>query len=389
MFSARLPRLETNAFSLALAHARGRGARLFDLTETNPTRIGLRYPEDLLSSLSTADSLTYRPEPRGLRAAREAVAAEYARSGTPPDPDRIVLAAGTSDAYGLLFKLLCDPGDEVLVPAPSYPLFDLLTGLDAVVAQQYRLERSACWRIDRSTLERAITPRTRAVLVVSPNNPTGSIVDAGERDWLVAVCASRGLALIADEVFADYPLAPGDGAVSMAGEPRVLTFALGGLSKSAGLPQLKLAWMQVSGPDAEVAGALDRLDLICDTYLSVGTPVQVAAASIVARGREVRAGILARLRRNLEALQTLARPHPAATVLPIEGGWSAVLRVPSFESEEALVLRLLDEAQVVAHPGYFFDFDEEAFLIVSLLPRPEEFDEGIRRLLQVVEAPER
>jgi aspartate/methionine/tyrosine aminotransferase len=354
MFSARLPRLEPNALSQALTRARAGTAPLLDLSESNPTAVGLEYPASLLDGLANPAGLAYRPDPTGLAQAREAVAREFARQHrgtgiaqpTSVHTDRIVLTSGTSEAYSMLFKLLCDAGDEVLIPAPSYPLFDLLSGLDAVTARPYALDPLGRWRLDRPSLERAANARSRGVLVVSPNNPTGSMLDADDRDWLVAFCADRQLAIIADEVFADYPHAPtttgsSAPAVSLAGETRALTFTLGGLSKSAGLPQLKLAWMLVSGPDDLVDEAMRRLEVICDTYLSVSTPVQLAARTLIDHGREVRQRIQSRLTRNLDALAARMPAYPDVTLHRPDGGWSAVLRIPSVESEESLALSLL------------------------------------------------
>ena len=385
MFSSRLPaRLAPNAWSEAVARARGSGRPLYDLTETNPTTVGLPYPPALASSLATIDALTYAPHPRGLQSARDAVAADYARRGIAVPPDAIVLTASTSEAYSLLFRLLCDPGDDVLVPQPSYPLFDLLLQLDAVRPAPYRLEYHGRWSIDRASLIRALTPRSRAVLVVSPNNPTGSFLRAADRDWLAGLCASRGLALIVDEVFAEYPLSPAADASPVTSEPRVLTFSLGGLSKSVCLPQMKLAWMIASGPADDVARAFERIDVIANTYLSVSTPIQLAAPACLELGAGVRQAALARVQTNLDALRCAAQARPAVTLLEPEGGWAAVLRVPAVESEESLVLRALAEADVVVQPGYFFDFEDEAYLVVSLLPAPSTFSAGIRRLLEIL-----
>jgi hypothetical protein len=383
MFSSRLPAaLAPNAISRAVAAARAEGVALIDLTETNPTTAGLPYPPDTLAGLADARALRYEPESLGLQSAREAVAADLARDGSAIDPGRVILTASTSEAYALLFKLLCDPDDEVLAPHPSYPLFESLTRLEGVRLRPYRLEHHGAWSIDRGSLLDAITPATRAVLVVSPNNPTGSFVRRDDRDWLADLCASRGLAIISDEVFAGYPLRPFTDASSFTGEARALTFVLAGLSKSAALPQVKLGWMTVSGPDALVADAIARLDVICDTYLSISTPVQIAAPALLEAGRRMRADVQARISRNLDALERLIAPDSPVSLLAPEGGWSAVLRVPSTESEEALVLRLIHDAHVLVHPGFFFDFPHEAFLVVSLLPEPVVFDEGVRRIRQ-------
>ncbi len=366
---------------MALAGLRAQGVRLADLTVTNPTRVGLGYSTDLLSGLADRRALSYDPEPFGLMSAREAVAASTSRPDAHVIPDRVVLTASTSEAYGLLFKLLCDPGDAVLVPQPSYPLFDLLTGLDSVVSSPYRLDDHGVWSIDRESVRAACGPRTRAVLVVSPNNPTGSMLRGDDREWLVTFAQEHALAIISDEVFSDYPIAPGRDAVSLLGEPRVLTFTLGGLSKSAALPQLKLGWIVVSGPDTVVADALERLEIICDTYLSVSTPVQVAASRLIAGSMVVRDAIRARVRQNYRELQRIAAAHPSVTVVPPEGGWSVVVRVPETIGEEALVMRLLNDAHVVVHPGYFFDFPRGAHVVMSLLPEPDLFAGAAARVL--------
>ena len=389
MFSSRLPAmLAQNAFSRAVEALRRSGAPLLDLTETNPTTAGVPYPADVLAPLADPRARRYAPDPRGLIDARAAIAATYARDhAVSISPDRVVLTASTSEAYALLFKLLCDPGQAVLVPRPSYPLFDLLTRLEGVEARPYLLDYHGLWSIDRPSVEDALAAPgggVRAVLVVSPNNPTGSMLRADDREWLAALCAERDLAIISDEVFAGYPLAPRADARSLVGEKRALTFVLGGLSKSAGLPQVKLGWMVIDGPEALADEALERLDLISDSYLSVSTPVQVAAATLIEIGGEIRAAILARARGNLETLRAGVRAHPAVTLREPEGGWSAVLEVPATMSDEALVLTLLETARVVVHPGYFFDFAGGAFLILSLLPEPDVFRVALERILPIV-----
>ena len=313
-----------------------------------------------------------------MPAARAAVAREFARQGLAVPPDRVVLTSSTSEAYSLLFKLLCDAGDEVLIPQPSYPLFDLLSRLDEVRAVPYRLQEHAGWSIDRASVERALTPNTRAILVVSPNNPTGSFISAEDSAWLAELTAERGVALIADEVFADYEIQRFSAPSAF---PACLNFRLGGLSKSAGLPQVKLGWIGVDGPDREVSDALARLELICDTYLSVATPVQVAAPSLIEGGAAVRAAILARIRRNLAALRTLVADRVDVTLLEPTAGWSVVMQMPATDTEEQMVLRLLNDRGVLVHPGYFFDFDHEAFLVLSLLPEESVFADGVTRVL--------
>jgi len=386
MFSSRLPRdLSPNTLARSVALHRAARRPLLDLTATNPTTAGLAYPQDLLASLSSPAALEYRPEPFGSMEAREAVARDYARRGTTVAPDRIVLTASTSEAYSLLFKLLCDAGDAVLVPAPSYPLFEHLSRLDGVQPLTYRLEYHGQWMVDEHSVDSSWTDSTRAVLAVSPNNPTGSWLSPDDERMLSARCAARHAALIIDEVFADYPLAPVAPLAPLgpsAPPAPPLTFRLGGLSKSAGLPQVKLGWIAAAGPESVVADALRRLEVICDTYLSVSTPVQSAASELIDGGAAVRAAILDRIRRNHAALAQAIPPDSCTELLRSDAGWSAVLRVPSSVPEEHLVLRLLEEDDVLVHPGYFFDFPHEAFLVLSLLPPVSEFDEGVRRVLR-------
>jgi alanine-synthesizing transaminase len=382
MFSSRVPKdLAANRLAAVIAARRSEGRAILDLTLSNPTRAGFEYPPALVAPLGDPRALRYDPHALGLDQAREAVAEDYRRQGLHVSPQQIVLAASTSDAYSMLFKLLCDPGDAVLLPRPSYPLFDHLTRLDAVTSAAYDLDPHNGWRIDFESLEHAVTPRTRAVLAVSPNNPTGSFIDDEELDRLAAVCSPRAIALIVDEVFFDYELEPG--AARSAGRPvvrdDVLSFSLGGLSKSAGLPQVKLGWMAVAGPPVQVQAALERLELIGDTYLAVSTPVQLAARSLIAGGAAIRAQISARILDNRRALHTAIARVPACRVLRAAGGWYAVIQVPTLESEEELVLRLLD-AGVLIHPGYFFDFARESFLVASLLPEPATFADGIDRI---------
>jgi hypothetical protein len=354
----------------ALRARRENGDPPIDLTESNPTRAGFVYPPDLLEPLGRSRGLDYRPTPLGSLEARGFVAADYARQGVHVTPDRVVLTASTSDGYSLLFKLLANAGDEVLVPRPSYPLFEYLTRLDLVVTRYYDLEIDGSWSIDFSSLEGAITPRTRAILVVSPNNPTGSFIARDEADRLAAICGARGIAIVADEVFADYELETGASARAGRFVERddVLSFALGGLSKSVGLPQVKLGWIAIGGSEPLVNGAIDRLELECDTYLAVSTPVQLAAGELLERGAIVRTQIATRIIANNRALEVAVACVPSCRLLRAEGGWYRVLRVPSLEPEEGLVLRLLDEG-VLLHPGYFFDFPRESYLIISLLPR--------------------
>ena len=393
IFSSRVPsNLEPNRIAHAVARARLAGRPFIDLTVTNPTSVGIDYPSDVLHSLASVDALRYEPAAFGLDSARAAVSADYARRGIDVDPARVVLTSSTSEAYSLLFKLLCAPeGDAVLVPTPSYPLFEHLTVLDGVQAICYGLDFHGRWTVGFDNLDRAWTKRVRAVLAVSPNNPTGSVLSAAELEALALRCAERRTALIVDEVFADYLLAIPTHAMTASPvqedwPARCLTFRLGGLSKSVGLPQVKLGWIAVGGPDVLVRDALARLEVICDAYLSVSTPVQVAAPSLIAAGASVRASILERIRVNADTIVSLAAAHPAVQALPVDGGWSAVLRVPSTRPEETLVLELLERDDVLVHPGFFFDFPHEAFVVCSLLPDSRLLRDGIGRLLERVGA---
>lgn len=379
MFSSRLDwDLRPNRIAAALA---ARTSPILDLTESNPTRAGFDYPAGIVSCLAEDRSLLYEPAPTGLLAAREAVAAAYAARGVAVHPDDIVLTPGSSEAYAWLFKLLANPGDEILVPRPSYPLFEYLAALDSVRVVSYPLAYHGSWSLEMHELARAASPRARAVVVVNPNNPTGSFIKRAERDALAAFCAARDLAIISDEVFSNFTFGPDPLRVpAMSGAEGALVFALGGLSKMAGLPQMKLGWIAVSGPNGLRRAALERLELIADTYLSVGTPVQHAAARLLEFGDAIRSQIAARVRRNYDRLRELAAG--ACELLNVEGGWYATLRVPRTRTEEEWVLELLERDGVLVQPGYFYDFEAEAYLVLSLLPQPAVFDEGAARVTE-------
>lgn len=352
--------------------------RLVDLTLSNPTMAGLAYPETLASAWSNAAALRYDPEPRGMRTAREAVASWHVSVGEAVSADDLVLTASTSEAYSLLFKLLCDPGDHVLVPCPSYPLFEHLAQLDAVEVDRYTFRDAGSWVLDQAGLERAVTPRTRAVIVVSPNNPTGHVPTAREWDAIAAVCHRHQLALIVDEVFAAYPLDARHGHLLTLDLPDVLMFRLHGLSKLIALPQAKLAWIRVTGPSAPVAAALDALDLITDTYLSVSTPVQVALPALLDAGRSVRQQILDRIRLNLSHIVGRVAGSAVDVRLP-DGGWSVVLRVPSLGEPDELPLALLERG-VLVHPGYFYDLPHDGYAVISLIAPEADVREGLDTL---------
>ena len=388
MFSRRVPpTFEPNAIARALRDARAGGRTIRDLTLSNPTKAGFTYPPALLAPLATAAALVYEPTPLGLQAARDAVARDYARRGVTVSPDRVVLTSSTSEAYSLLFKILCAPcGDAVLTPVPSYPLFEHLTRLDGVVPVPYALEYHGRWVVDAASLRAAWSDATRAVLAVSPNNPTGSMLDADEWSVLASISAERGAALIVDEVFADYPLqeTAADSGVGAQSSAMPLTFRLGGLSKSAGLPQVKVGWIAVDGPDALVTAALERLEFVCDAYLPVSTPAQIALPALIEGGASVREQISTRVRANYRLLQQAVGAYPTVELLHAEAGWSALVRVPGRQSEEEIVLELLERDALLVHPGFFFDFPREAFVVLSLLPPETEFAEGISRLLERV-----
>ena len=390
MFSKRLPWDESgNALARLAAERIRAGDQFIDLTESNPTRVELAYPTaEILAALTHPDAGRYDPAPLGLPAARAAVAGDYARRGARVSPEAVVLTASSSESYGMLLKLLCDPGDAVLVPEPSYPLFDYLARLDGVEPRHYRLEPDWGWRIDFASLAAAAAAgRLRAVVAVAPNNPTGSCLTAAELDRLGAFCVEHDAALVVDEVFADYRT-PGRiaggcdrAAAVLAHETAALTFSLGGLSKSCGLPQLKLGWIAVGGPRGAAEAALTRLELIADTYLSVAAPVQLALPRLFELGAGIRRQIRDRVAANRAILAGAVGPASPCTLLPSEGGWSAILRVPAVRSDEAWALTLLREDGVLVHPGYLFDMPARAYLVPSLLSAPPQFGDGIGRLL--------
>lgn len=379
MFSHRTGRSRApNALAEQLAIS---PAARFDLCGSNPTTAGIEYPPELWRSLerAVADSHVYRPEPFGSLAARAAVARHFAQSRevTAPALEDVLLTASTSEAYSFSFKLLCDPGDEVLVPAPSYPLFEHLAELEAVRLAPYRLAYDGAWHIDLDSVQRALTPRTRALIVVSPNNPTGQYLTPAELSSLEQL----GLPILSDEVFFEYPLRAGRRRVM---QPRsCLGVSLGGLSKLAGSPQLKLAWAILSGPERQRREARERLELIADTFLSVSTPIQQALPALLEAAPLVSEAIGARCRHNLSQLAQLSASSPL-TLLRAEGGWSAVLRLPNVVAEEDLVLGLLRSEGVLVQPGWFYDFESQPFCIVSLLTEPSTFRAGCERLVDYV-----
>jgi len=352
-----------------LTIARQSRTDLLDLTESNPTRAGIAYPLDELSDvMGRAARATYSPDPLGIRSAREAVAESIGAH-----PDDVVITASTSEGYSYLFKLLTDPGDAIATATPTYPLLEHLASMELVELRHFALELHRRWELDAEALQHAIDERTRAIVVVNPNNPTGSFVTNDEQRTL----AASGLPVISDEVFIDYAL---DGGGTTFAHDDVLHFALGGLSKSAGLPHYKLGWIRVGGPTAARREAIAALELIADNFLSVATPVQVAMPELLRVAPRIRAAISQRTRENLDALKLAIAAKPEWQLLPVEGGWSAVIRVPQTRSDEELALEFLDRG-VVVHPGYFFDFERDGWFVVSLLTPPDIFREGIRRIV--------
>jgi alanine-synthesizing transaminase len=379
VFSRRaLPSLELNEIALGRAKLRTEGRPLVDLTTSNPTLVGLGCISELLTPLAHPRGLAHTPEPLGAPLARQAVADWYRAAGYDVAPSRVILTASTSESYSILFKLLADPGDAVLVPTPSYPLFEHLARLDGVLVEPYPLRLEGRWEVDMDALERARSVRTRGVVVVNPNNPTGSFLTRRELDRIVEL----GLPLISDEVFAEFDLSRPKDAARVLTLSSGLGFVLGGVSKSLGLPQLKLGWIVVCGDSERVAEALSCLELILDTYLSVSTPTMLALPQLFSLAAPRHAALRARVRQNAQRLEELVTDTPVS-LLPLEGGWSAVLRLPRIESETEWVLRFMEEGLLV-QPGWFYDFGEEAFTVVSLLPEPELFELGLSRLLSSV-----
>ena len=377
----------SNRLTLLDQRLRRAGRRPLDLTISNPTLAGIPYAEDaIVAALADPAILRYEPLPFGRLEARAAVAQTLARDGLTPTADHVLLTASTSEAYGFLFKLLCDPGDSVLVPVPGYPLLEHLSAFESVQTTPYALLQDDDWAVDRQALQQAMDERTRAIVVVQPNNPTGSVLRADDLAWL----GSLGVPLIGDEVFADYLLegGPDDEADfhSVLTAPTGLVFALGGLSKSAALPQLKAGWITVGGEPELVAGALARLELIADTWLSTGLPVQVALPELLASGHVARDAISARTGRNLTALRQALGTESPITVPRIAGGWMTPIRLQAIRDDEAWAMHLLEHADVRVQPGHFYDFQHGAWLVISLLTQESTFDAGVGRIIAAVAA---
>ena len=384
MFSSRTNWLLTpNRLSELLRERRQRGLPILDLTESNPTRCGFALDvEEILAPLHNPRALTYEPDPRGLPTARAAVAQYYSERGVLLDPDQIFLTASTSEAYSFVFRLLANPGDKILAPQPSYPLFDFLGALNDVEVVPYPLVYDDGWQVDLETLASRWESRSRAVLVVHPNNPTGSYVQKRELGRMIEICHHNQAAIIADEVFADYGFgADVDRVVTHAQNSEVLTFTLSGLSKISALPQMKVGWIVVNGPPELRNEAQARLEVIADTYLSVSAPVALATPQWLSHRRAIQSQVLERVQANLRKLDELLVPGLPVSRLRVEGGWYAILRVPSTRSDEDWAAEFLTQEGVAVHPGHFYDFPSEGFLILSLLPAPQVFQDAMGKVI--------
>jgi aspartate/methionine/tyrosine aminotransferase len=385
MFSRRTRwNLEANPFSLAVHEHQRSGRELLDLSASNATTVGIRFDRvAILRALASSESISYDPQPRGLPVARDAVCKYYQELGVELSPDHLILTTSTSEAYSYVFRLLCDPDDEVLIPTPSYPLFEYLAQIQDVKLVPYELVYDHGWQVDFHSLQQVATSRTRAVIVVNPNNPTGSYVKRSELDHLNDFCREKSLAVIADEVFFDFNLT-GKAFPSFAANRDVLTFTLSGLSKISGLPQMKVAWTALSGPDELIAPALDRLEVIADTYLSMNAPVQHAVPELLEQRRTFQSQLTERLHANLAELDHQLSKQALCRRLEVEGGWYATLRVPVTRTDEQLAIELLQQKDVLVHPGHFFDFGFDGYLVLSLMTPEPTFAEGLRRLLSFI-----
>jgi len=379
--------LSPNRLSEVLAQHRAAGRPLIDLTVSNPTECGLAYDrEAILAALAKPAALTYEPNPKGIESARKAVVAYYASKGVDVSVNDILLTASTSEAYSFAFKTLCNPGDEVLIPAPSYPLFSFLADIQDVKLVHYPLIYDHGWQIDFHSLEKAITPRSRAVIVVHPNNPTGHFCKPNEMTHLNEICLAKELAIIADEVFLDFVLVE-EKPTSFAANREALTFTMTGLSKICGLPQMKASWLVVNGPKPFKEQALARLEVIADTFLSVSTPVQLAIPQFLGLRHPFQAQLLARVRRNLLELDRQLASHPTCSRLALEGGWYTILRLPALRPDEDLAIDLLQSKGVYVHPSHYFDFASEGYVVLSLISFQNAFSLGVGGLLLSTFAP--
>ena len=385
MFSSRFTwSMTTNSLSHVLEAQQAAGVKIIDLTQSNPTQASFQYSDtQILKAFSQPQSLLYEPASQGLLVAREAIGRYYQSRGLQTEPQNICLTASTSEGYAWLFKLLANPGDEVLIPQPGYPLFDFLTALESVKMIPYRLKYDAStgWQIDLERLAASVSTKTIAIVVVNPNNPTGSYLKESELKFFTQLCQEHGLALISDEVFSDYENnAPATAVPSLVMHQEILTFVLSGLSKISALPQMKLGWIHMNGPQSLCEEAKERLDFIADAYLSVGTPVQHAAASLLDFRHDIQSQIQARIKSNEEFLRRIAK-NLRCEILRREAGWYAVIQLPEEVNEEQWVMDLLNEESVFVHPGYFYDFSQGNHIVISLLTQCDTFRNGVTKIM--------
>jgi alanine-synthesizing transaminase len=385
MFASRTNwNLKPNRLAEALEQHKSSGRRLLDLSASNPTECGFKYDSAaIMRSLCAPASLQYHPDPKGLKSARMAVSNYYAENGEQVSIDDLILTASTSEAYSFIFRLLCNPGDELLIPTPGYPLFDFLADVNDVKLTRYPLFYDHGWHIDTHALRQAVTPRTRGIIVVHPNNPTGHFTKQEEVAQLNQICSANQMAIIADEVFLDFSHgAPQKSFVANSG---ALTFTMSGISKISGLPQMKFAWLAVNGPEAEKREALARLEMIADTYLSLNAPIQLAAPVLLLQRKRFQQQLMTRVRANLAELDSQLSEKKHVARLAVQGGWYAVLRVPATRPDEELALELLKKHDVYVHPGHYYDFPGDGYLVVSLITPEQDFTEGVRRILSAIE----
>jgi len=375
--------LTSNQFSNDLKALRKDNIPLLDLTESNPTNCGFSYLKSgLIASLTEEANLCYAPTPRGNLLAREAICGYYQEKGLKVAPEQIFLTASTSEAYSYLFRLLADPGDQILFPCPSYPLFSFLGDLNDVQVNTYPLVYQKKWNVNFQEMRRVLSPKTKAIVLVNPNNPTGSFIRREELNEMNAICLKHNAALISDEVFSDFTFNQSDDHVNCVSNDQVLTFVLGGISKTLGLPQMKLSWIIINGPQRLVDASVERLEVIADTYLSVNTPTQNALPRWLQHRTTIQAEINTRIRDNFNYLKEHISEAGGCEVLAVEGGWYSVIKIPDTIDEEQWVLQFLNKDHVAVHPGYFFDFPNEAHIVFSLLPSTSTFSEGIKRIIK-------
>jgi len=387
VFSKRVSfNLQENNLTLLLTRKRRSGTEIIDLTESNPTLVGLEYPEkDVLAKLPRSESLVYSPMARGEEVCRNSISDYYSERGVAVCAKDILLTSSTSEAYSFLFKLLIDPGGQILIPRPSYPLFGFLAQLECARTTTYPLCYQNGWYYDLDTLERCFSSATKAVVLVNPNNPTGTYIEQGQWRRLRELCLHHGTALICDEVFVDYCFSQTSRPFDPLSETGLLSFFLNGLSKTAGLPQMKLSWIVIRGPSEQKRSASEHLEVVADTFLSVNSLVQKATPGFMKMARDIREQILHRIRVNYGFLSKVSA-GTAVECLSAQGGWYATLRVPGIKSEEEWALHLLEATNTLVHPGYFYDYEGKAFLVVSLLPEFAVFEEGVQRILGEISA---